>query len=233
VRARSWTSRLVTALVTTAPVRSWTGWCTSAMLVRRATSRPAASASLRSSLSSRWRAYRSGRRPRCVAATRRGASADRLVVAAGQDLRDRPIAEHRWAGVLRVLEQPGGERLVVGRRGVAEHARHEPRDRVDHARRAELAAGQHEVAERDLLVDARVEHALIDALVAAAHQHDVIERRQAAHGRLGQRRAAGAEEDAVRRGRRRRWRRPAARSASPCRGRRRRACRRRSGGDRG
>ena len=89
-------------------------------------------------------------------------------------------------------------RFVVGGRRLAEHAGHEARDRIDDHERAELAAGQHVVADRQLLVDRDLEHALVDALVAPAHEHEVRQRGERSHARLGQRRPRGDEQDAMR-----------------------------------
>ena len=94
------------------------------------------------------------------------------VVAAAQYLGDLPAAEVRGTGVLRVLEEPRREALVLGRLGVADHARDEPRDGFDDGERGELAAREHEVAERDLAVDEVVGDALVDALVTAAQQRE-------------------------------------------------------------
>ena len=51
----------------------------------------------------------------------------------------------------------------------------ESHDRLDDAQRRELSAGQHEVAQGDLVVDHQVERALIDALVAAAEQREALQ----------------------------------------------------------
>ena len=48
-----------------------------------------------------------------------------------------------------------------------EHARQQPRDRVDHDRRRELAAAQHIVAERELRAHLGLDESLVDSLVAA------------------------------------------------------------------
>ena len=74
------------------------------------------------------------------------------------------------SGVLGIFEQAGGEALVLAGLGAAEHAGHQPRHGVDHHQRAQLAAGEHIVADGQFLVDAQVECALVDALVVAAEQ---------------------------------------------------------------
>ena len=99
-------------------------------------------------------------------------------------------------GVLRVLEQPVGEGLVVGRRVVAHDAGHEPGDRLEHDHRGHLAAGQHVVADRQLAVDEVVAHPLVDALVAAAQQREPVRARPARGPRAWSNRApAGAEQE--------------------------------------
>src|SRR5581483_11664204 len=49
---------------------------------------------------------------------------------------------------LREIEQPARERILRHRLLVADHARHEPRDRVEHDERRQFAAGQHVVTDR-------------------------------------------------------------------------------------
>ena len=51
--------------------------------------------------------------------------------------------------------------------------------------RGELAAGQHEVAHRELVVDDQVEDALVEALVAAAQQREAPRARELAAPRPG------------------------------------------------
>ena len=87
-------------------------------------------------------------------------------------------AERRRAGVLRVLEQPVGERLLGGR-GLLDRAGQQPDDRVDDDERRQLAAGQDVVADRQLEVDERADP-LVDALVARADEDEV---RSARRGR--------------------------------------------------
>src|SRR5438309_5270191 len=70
---------------------------------------------------------------------------DQGVVARPQRFGHRPAAEVRRACVLRVLEQPGPERLVVAGLRVAHHARNEAGDGLDHDERGSLSAGEHVV----------------------------------------------------------------------------------------
>ena len=57
---------------------------------------------------------------------------------------------------------------------VGEDARHEAADRVRHRHGGELAAGQHKVAEGELLVHACLDEALVNALVVTADEHKVV-----------------------------------------------------------
>ena len=65
---------------------------------------------------------------------------------------------------------PARERVARHRRLVADDAGHQPRHRVDHHQRRQLAARQHVVADRHLLGRQRLPHALVHAFVPAA-QH--------------------------------------------------------------
>ena len=71
------------------------------------------------------------------------------------------------------VQQPARERVARHRRLVADHARHEPRDRVDDHQRRQLAARQHVVADRQLLGRQAAPHPLVHPFVAAAQHHDV------------------------------------------------------------
>ena len=97
------------------------------------------------------------------------------------------------AGVLRVLEESVGERLLDGR-GLVDRAGQEPQDRVDDDQCRQLAAGQHVVADRQLQVDERPD-ALVDALVTRAEQDEVAPAGQLEGARLAERLAGGLEQD--------------------------------------
>ena len=88
------------------------------------------------------------------------------MVPAAQDLGDRPVSKLRRPRELGVFKQSGRETLVGGRVGVARDARNEPSGRFDDAEHGELAAGEHEIADRDLSIDQVVDDALVDAFVA-------------------------------------------------------------------
>ena len=112
------------------------------------------------------------------------------VVARAQHLGHGPAPELGRPRVLRVLEPPVGERLLGRRRLVAHDARHQPRHRLDHDERRGLAAGEDEVADRQLAVAEMVGDPLVDALVATADQREPVARRELrapAPGRTGAR----------------------------------------------
>ena len=97
--------------------------------------------------------------------------------------------------------------------------------------RGDLAAGQHVVADRDLLERPRRDQPLVDPLEAAAQHHRAIapgQRRRPGPASTA-RRAGSSAGEGGRRPAPRRSRAPARRPSSPCRGRRRPACRRRCG----
>src|SRR5688500_4739350 len=100
------------------------------------------------------------------------------VVAAEQQRRHLPAAEPLGPRVLGVLEESPRERVVLRRRRVAEDARQEARHRVGHHEGGGLAARQHVVADRELLVHQVLAHPLVHPLVAAADEHQMRVPRQ-------------------------------------------------------
>ena len=91
------------------------------------------------------------------------------MVAGEEHVRNPETAEVRRPRVLRPFEKPiAGKTLRLCGKLVAQHTRHETRDGVDHCQRRELAAGEDEISQRDLLVDP-AQHALVDPLVPAAN----------------------------------------------------------------
>ena len=124
----------------------------------------------------------------------------RAVIARQQHLGHRRAAKHLGPRVLRVLEQPPRERIARGRVLVAQHAGQQPRHRVGHHQRGQLAAGQHVVADGQLLVHELLAHPLVHALVAAADEHQVRSRAPARARPPGvKRRPAGIQQDHARR----------------------------------
>ena len=84
-------------------------------------------------------------------------------------------------------EQPAREGLVLGRGGV-DRARQQAQDGVDDDERRQLAAGQHVVADRELEVDQRADP-LVDALVARAHEDEVLRARRGPAARAWRKRS--------------------------------------------
>src|SRR5450759_2712721 len=106
----------------------------------------------------------------------RAPAVDLAVVAAEQHVGDPPAAELRRARVVRVLGaalEHGGVRLADHALGVADHAGKLARDGVEHGHGRHLAAAQHVGADGDPVAD-EMRHALVDALVAAAEQDEVL-----------------------------------------------------------
>ena len=102
------------------------------------------------------------------------------------------------AGVLRILEKPGAERLVDAALVVSEHAGDKPHDGIGHRERRKLAAREHIIAQGDAAVGARID-ALVHALVMAADEQDAVLVGELLGHRLAKRLARGGEEDGVRR----------------------------------
>src|SRR5262245_55585899 len=129
----SCTSMFVTAVVTTAPFLSSTGWWSRATYrspivppAERAQERPIDVVERRRREQIRTTLERHAER---LLAPPPG---DRGVIAREQHVRHARAPELRRPRVLRTLEQTAHERVVGGRGGVAEHARQQPDDRVEH-----------------------------------------------------------------------------------------------------
>src|SRR5579883_1602751 len=98
-------------------------------------------------------------------------SCDRGVVAAEQDLRDRPAAVDARPGVLRILEssvRPKG--LVDGALGIPKHSGDQPHDRVEDNHRGHLTSREDEIADRKQFGLKNLDDAFIEALVPSAEQ---------------------------------------------------------------
>ena len=120
------------------------------------------------------------------------------VVARKQHVRHSPAFEVCRPRVLGVFEQPTrssrGKRFVDGTHLVAQGTRQKPHDGVGHDEGGEFSTGEHVVAKRKALIR-KAEGALVDALVAAAHEEDALFMRKPLSRRLGKRRTARGEED--------------------------------------
>ena len=119
---------------------------------------------------------------------------DLRVVAAEQHLRDGDTAERRRPGVGRVVETALAPRVCSGRFGV-DRARDEPHGCVEEGHRGELAPGENELAERDLLDRIERPQPLVDPLVVAADQHQPVERGPRLGVCLPEDRAGGGGQD--------------------------------------
>ena len=97
--------------------------------------------------------------------------ADLLVVPRQEDLRHRWPPKNLRPRVVRVLQKPGGEALLL-QRLPRDHARDQPRHGIhdDHCRH--LAPGQHVVADGNLVRHEGVDHPLVDPLVPPAQERE-------------------------------------------------------------
>ena len=96
------------------------------------------------------------------------------MIAAAQHLGHGAPLPRLGTGILRVLEPARPMALAGVALGVRQHARHHAADTVRDDHRAELAAREHKVADGQLLVHARLDEALIHALIMAADEHELV-----------------------------------------------------------
>src|ERR1700694_1434426 len=99
---------------------------------------------------------------------------DLRMVTRAKHLGDGMPLELRGPGVVRVFEEMLVEGFVFGRFFGPEYPGDQPADGIDDHHRGELAAGEHVVPNRDLLVDQVRGDPLIDALVPSADQIEVF-----------------------------------------------------------
>ena len=151
---------------------------------------------------------------------------DRGVMAGEQHIRHARPAPLGRAGIMRIFQQPGAEAFLLGARPGAHHARQQPHAGIEQHERRQLPAGEHVIADADLLDAADIEHPLVDALVPSADQPHPRPRCQRANPRLVEARRPAARDRAAAARHRRRSPHPARPAASPCRRRRRTGCRR-------
>ena len=142
--------------------------------------------------------------------------------------------ERRRARVLRVLEEPGAERLL-GRGRLVDRAGQQTQDGVDDDQRRQLAAGEDVVADRELEVDERRGCGRRRPRSAGRRRRRCGSRGELAAARLAEDLAAGVEQDrdGVRPAPLRRAPPRPAPAAGPCPRRRRTGRRRRCGAGRG
>src|SRR5881628_1310490 len=123
---------------------------------------------------------------------------DPRVIPGAEHRRDAGATELLGPCVLRRLEQAARERLALCRPLCTEHPREEPRDRVGHHQRRQLAARQHVVADRDEVVGEPLTHPGVDALVPPSKEDQVRLARQLRRDRLRERPAPRVHQDDTR-----------------------------------
>ena len=111
------------------------------------------------------------------------------MIPAAQHVRHPPSAPLLRPRVVRPVEQRpvGAERFLLRRLRVPEDSRQQPDRRVDDPQRRELAARQHVVPDRQLLVNRLVDQPLVDAFVAPCQPQEPRQRRQPPGGGLVER----------------------------------------------
>ena len=97
-----------------------------------------------------------------------------LVVAGAEDLRHGAAVPDRGAAVLGIFQKAVPVALLRKAFRIGQDPGQEPAHRVAHCHGSDLAAGEHEVAQGELFVHALVDKALVDALVVAADQDEVL-----------------------------------------------------------
>ena len=96
------------------------------------------------------------------------------MVAGGEDLRDGPAVPDGGAGVLGIFQKAVKVALILKALRVSQNPGHHTAHRVRHRHGGDFAAGEHKVAQRDFLVHALVNKPLVNALVMAADQNQVV-----------------------------------------------------------
>ena len=101
-------------------------------------------------------------------------------------------------GILRIFQKPCPVRFLGEAFLFRQHARHHAADGVRHGHGGDLAARDDEVSHREFFVHALVDEALVDALVVAADENQmVIALFQLARHRLREGAPAGREIDGM------------------------------------
>ena len=98
---------------------------------------------------------------------------NRRMVAAEQDFGDLPAFVFGGAGVVRMVEDPGGKRILLGRLLVAKDAGDEPHDGIRNDQCGQHPAGENIVADGNFVIDEVIRHALVDAFIVAAEKNEV------------------------------------------------------------
>ena len=101
------------------------------------------------------------------------------MVAGGEDLGDGTTVPHSGTGILGILQQTVEMALVLKTLGICQDTGNHAADGVSHCHGSDLAAGEDEVTQGDLLIHALVDKTLVDALVMTADNDDIFHLAQA------------------------------------------------------
>ena len=118
------------------------------------------------------------------------------MVAGEENVRHGTVVPHGGAGVLGILQKAVPVGFLLEALRVRQYAGHHAAHGVRHSHGGDLAAGEDKIAHGDLLVHAFVDEPLVDALVVAADQDQVVIMllQFPGHG-LGEGTAAGGHEN--------------------------------------
>ena len=119
------------------------------------------------------------------------------MIAGEQDLRHRPPVPYRRTAVLGVFQQAVEVALVLKALRVGKHPRNHAAHRIRHRHGGNLPAGEDEVTQRNFLVHALVNKPLVNALVMAADQNQIVQLAQANGVRLTEGMPAGGQIDGM------------------------------------
>ena len=96
------------------------------------------------------------------------------MVAAQQHLRHGAAFPHLGAGVLGILQQAVPVAFFLVALLLSQHAGLQAQHTVRHHKASQLAAGEDVVTDGDLFIRKSIDHTLVDALIVAAYQCQVI-----------------------------------------------------------
>ncbi len=120
---------------------------------------------------------------------------DALVVAREQYVGNRPAAEGRRTGVVRLLEKTGAEALERDRLRVAHDAGEQSGHSFDDRKGTDFTTEQHVVTQRNLVVDQVIGNPLVHAFVAATNECEMLAAGPLVEEILGHRSAGSSQED--------------------------------------
>ena len=96
------------------------------------------------------------------------------VVASEQLFGDGHIVPHLRPGVLGILQQAVPMAFIFIAGGIGQNPRHQAAHCVGHRHGGNLPPGEHKVPQGDLLIHIAVDESLVNALIVAAHQNQVL-----------------------------------------------------------